>query len=127
EPLRKIRTFSEMVLASSDTTNQDLNKYLVKISESAQRMSLLIRDLLNFSQLSKMEDAFTTVDLNSILSNVKGDFELLIHEKSAKICSDPLPELEAIPLQINQLFNNLMGNSLKFASKDRLVEIAIRS
>jgi two-component system CheB/CheR fusion protein len=80
-------------------------------------MSLLIKDLLSFSSLKQKEE-FVPADLNEILENVLEDFEVLIIQKGAIITHDPLPEIEAIPVQINQLFYNLVNNSLKFARSD---------
>jgi two-component system CheB/CheR fusion protein len=80
-------------------------------------MSALIHDVLNFS---KVLDAsvFERVDLNGILQNVIGDFDLQIEQKSAIITHDKLPVIQAVPLQMNQLFYNLLGNALKFSKPD---------
>jgi PAS domain S-box-containing protein len=127
EPLRKIRIFSEMLgvtLPAGDTSAQT---YLHKINLAAARMSALIKDLLNFSQLPGDYSQFKNTDLNSVLNDVEGDFELLIHQKNAVIMAEPLPIVEAIPLQVNQLFYNLLGNSLKFIAEDRKSLIFITS
>ncbi len=127
EPLRKIRIFAEMLgvtLPGGDTSAQT---YLHKINLAATRMSVLIKDLLNFSQLQGDSSQFRNTDLNSVLSDVEGDFELLIHQKNAVVMAEPLPVVEAIPLQVNQLFYNLLGNSLKFTSDDRKPLIFITS
>jgi signal transduction histidine kinase len=92
---------------------------------SARRMLALIQGVLNFSQLSRGGDFFTTVDLNSILSEVRNDFELLITEKRARIYCEPLPTVQGIPLQLNQLFSNLLSNALKFSEPGRNPEIYI--
>jgi two-component system CheB/CheR fusion protein len=118
EPLRKIRTFAALLNQrhSKDIAGeaQDL---LRKISLSAERMSLLIHDVLNFS---KVLDAsiFESTDLNVILDNVLVDFDLLIAQKGAVIHHGRLPVLMAVPLQMNQLFYNLLGNALKFSKED---------
>ncbi|GAB3920875.1 PAS domain-containing protein [Larkinella terrae] len=122
EPLRKIQTFIELLQEDSHdpATAQAL---FAKISSSAQRMSALIKDVLNYSRLSKTDDEFTATDLNLILTNVITDFELLIDQKGAVIFNDPLPTIRAIPLQLNQLFSNLIGNSLKFTEKNPEIRI----
>ena len=66
-------------------------------------------------------------DLNEIIKNILYDFELLILEKQAVIKSDTLPTIEAIPLQINQLFHNLIGNALKFSKEEVPPVITITS
>ena len=114
EPLRKIRTFAA-VLNQRHTAdiNAEARDLLEKISLSAERMADLIRDVLNFS---KVLDAsvFEQTDLTTILQNVLQDFDLQIEQKEAKIHYSPLPTVNAVPLQMNQLFYNLIGNALKF-------------
>jgi signal transduction histidine kinase len=88
-------------------------------------MLTLIRDVLSFSQLSKVKQVFEKVDLNVILESVKNDFELLIEQKDCRIQSNSLPLVEAIPVQMSQLFSNLISNSLKFIPADRKPVIAI--
>lgn len=128
EPLRKIRTYSGML-------HQDLvQKYdkassavLQKIITSAERMSNLIYDLLNFSRLLKPDNIIEPTDLNSIVKNVINDFELALEQKKARIEVDLLPTIQAVPLQMNQLFYNLINNALKFSREDVVPKISIKS
>ena len=118
EPLRKIRMYVSRLQEKindklDDKGHQDINRIL----NSAERMSILIRDVLSFSGLNR-ESVFQKTDLNKILQNVIDDQEVLIQQKNAKIISDQLPEIDAIPLQMNQLFYNLLNNALKFARHD---------
>jgi two-component system CheB/CheR fusion protein len=85
-----------------------------RIMVAAERMSILIRDILSFSGLNR-EVAFQQTDLNNVLQNVLDDQEILIAQKQALIKADSLPSIDAIPLQMNQLFYNLLNNALKFA------------
>ena len=124
EPARKIRTFAEMLRKSLGKIDERPESYLTKIDTSASRMLMLIRDVLAFSQL-KTRQEFVKIDLNEILEIVKSDFELLIEEKNAVINSAPLPTIEGSPVQIIQLFGNLLSNSLKFSSRDQQPEISI--
>lgn len=114
EPLRKIRNFTEL-LEKNISDKDKAVKYLSKIDSSSERMSVLIRDVLNYSRLSRQEKIYEETDLQQILHNVKTDVELLIEEKRAVIESDNLPVIIGIPLQLHQLFYNLITNSLKFA------------
>ncbi len=119
EPLRKINIFSDMLLKNSGSNlNEDGKIYAQKISKAASRMSLLINDLLDFSRISSRDKIFVPVDLNKILREIAIDYELLIKQKCATITVDTLPVIEAVPLQMNQLFYNLVGNALKFSKKD---------
>jgi|GEM_PF-811270 len=118
EPLRKIRTFGSILYekqkANLDEKSRD---HLEKIIQSTERMSMLIKDLLSFSEL-KEKNEFVTTDLNVIFENVLKDMEVTIAQKKAVITHDPLPEINAIPVQINQLFYNLVNNALKFSKKE---------
>jgi len=128
EPLRKIITFStrlqDMHKAELST---EVKSYLNKIEGASFRMSTLIRDLLNFSRLLQHEKLFVPTDLNGTLKNILDDFELLVHEKKAQIKFDELPTIDAIPLQMNQLFYNLISNALKFSKEDVPPVITITS
>lgn len=113
EPLRKIRVFTDLLGRQESHAAWQL-PYLQRISQSAERMSLLIQDLLSFSRLLNAESLYQEVNLNLLVKQVCDDFELLIEEKQASIDIAPLSTIDAIPLQMNQLFYNLFSNALKF-------------
>jgi signal transduction histidine kinase len=115
EPLRKIRAFGSY-LQETQSENLDTKGkvQLDKIMRSAERMSVLIRDILSFSSMRK-DDLYEETDLNKILDGVRSDFDLTISQTGGSIESDTLPVIEAIPLQMTQLFYNLVNNSFKFA------------
>ncbi|MFD2520576.1 PAS domain S-box protein [Emticicia soli] len=119
EPLRKISTFSQLLERSlgSHATDESKN-FLAKIRNSSARMTALIRDVLMYSQLAKENETYEKVNLNQIVKNVLADYDLLIEQKEATIEQQQLPVIEAIPLQMIQLFANLIGNALKFVAKD---------
>jgi PAS domain S-box-containing protein len=128
EPARKINTFVEMLWNSLGTEIDPRAKsYLQKIDSSAARMLTLIRDVLAFSQLAKSSYGFVAVDLNKVLEEVCSDFELLIEQKHCKVITDKLPVIEAIPVQMSQLFSNLISNALKFTTADRESSITIKA
>jgi len=122
EPLRKIQTFSGLIKKNLKSDDGSV-EYIDKIIMSSQRMSDLIKAVLNYSRLSKNEDKFEKVDLNKILENVKSDFELLISEKNAIIKNDQLFTIKGSPLQLSQMFANLISNSLKFCTKRPIITI----
>ena len=124
EPLRKIQTFSELLYNKIDDSKKTEKNYLDKIRNSALRMSDLIRDLLNLSKLSNVDEEFVNTDLNLIMENVRTDFEVLIQQKNAKLHIQKLPVIKAIPIQMNQLFYNLMSNALKFTEKVPEIRVA---
>ncbi|MBE7171843.1 MAG: hypothetical protein INR73_14745 [Williamsia sp.] len=126
EPLRKIKTFSSLIVERfNDPAASFAKVYLNKVINAANRMSTLINDLLNFSSLSDQREQFVETDLNKLLDKIYNDFELTIQEKKAVIAREPLQNIEAVPLQMNQLFYNLLNNALKFAKPDMPVAISI--
>jgi signal transduction histidine kinase len=113
EPLRKIRIFSDLLISSLQHAPKE--RFLVnKINKASERMSYLIRDLLNYSKLLKPDGNLEKVNLQEIFNAVLNDFEVSIQEKKAVISAGELPVIDAVKLQMNQLFYNLLGNALKF-------------
>lgn len=129
EPLRKIKTFSSIFKRRFIAGIPEEGKLLLdKIEFSADRMSRLIKEVLEYSKISHGPTDFIVTDLNEVLSNVLQDLDLLISESNAIIHYEkPLPVIEAIPLQMNQLFYNLVSNALKFRNKDTQAEITVSS
>jgi len=128
EPLRKIKVYSSMIIDQdgSRLTEASLNRFN-KIVDAAERMTNSLRDLLEFASLSN-NDRFEQVDLKWVIENVKNDLELVISQKNAHIEYHNLPVIRAIPLQMHQLFYNLMNNALKFSRPgiNPLVRISCR-
>lgn len=125
EPLRKINMYStEIKRRFVDEANTSASEYMDKVISSCSRLTKLINDLLSFSTISANND-FQPTDLTSILEDVTADLELLISEKRAVVNFGSLPIVEAISSQIRQLFQNLIGNALKFNKKDTVPVIDI--
>ncbi|HET9277869.1 MAG TPA: PAS domain-containing protein, partial [Flavitalea sp.] len=104
EPLRKVITFTNLLETRLEWIDERSRNYLKKIGNSTSRMSQLIYDVLNFSKLSKEGQIYLPVNLNAVVENILSDFELLIEQKHAVINVDELPTVEAVPLQMQQLF-----------------------
>ena len=121
-PIRKIQTFINLIQRDIDN-RKNLETYLPKISASANRMVALIKDVLNFSRLSQMHEQFLAVPLDDILKDVITDFDLLIAETAATITVSPLPVVNGIPVQLIQLFSNLISNALKFNTGKPVISI----
>lgn len=125
EPLRKIRTFINMI-HDKGKDSPSFDSYLAKIDSSASRMSQLINAVLSYSRLSSTNDHFRIINLNDTLHQVLGDYELSIAEKDIKIEYDTLPLLECIPPQMNQLFSNLISNAIKYSSNNPVIKVKYR-
>lgn len=128
EPLRKIRVFAQL-LESRISGNIDTHaqNYLTKIQTASERMQTLIRDVLTYSGVENDSHLYSTVNLVKTVAEILADFELLIEQKKATVQYNGLPKIEAIPLQMSQLFGNLVSNSLKFAREGVPAQIRITS
>jgi signal transduction histidine kinase/CHASE3 domain sensor protein len=128
EPLRKIQTFISRVSDADKAVLSDSAKdYIYKIEVSAKRMRVLIDDLLLFSRTNTTKKEFIKTNLSELLENAKSELTEIIDDKKAIITASKLPKLSVIPYQIEQLFINLIGNSLKYSQPDLVPEISIES
>ena len=126
EPLRKIETFlSRLISKDYDKLSESGQQYISSIQKSTNRMRVLIEDLLQFSRTNRTEKTYETSDLNFLLENAKIDLAEIIEEKKAIIENDVLPTLDVISFQIQQLFINLIGNSLKYSKENNTPIIKI--
>ncbi|AQG78580.1 sensor histidine kinase [Spirosoma montaniterrae] len=115
EPLRKIQSFGDILIDQYAPNLGETGSDIIRRMQAASaRMHSLIRDLLAYSRVASRTDAFKRVDLNSILHDVLTDLEATLHEKNGTIEADRLPTLTGEPLQLRQLFQNLLSNALKF-------------
>lgn len=115
EPLRKIQAFGDRLKAKCETVNLgEGREYLERMQNAAGRMRTLINDLLTFSRVISRTEPFTPVDLNRVVREVLGDLEVRIEKTGAQVEIGELPTVEADPVQIRQLLQNLIGNALKF-------------
>ena len=117
EPLRKIITFIKIIEEKYLKDIPDAKLEMSKVITSSERMRNLINALLSYSKLSAVS-LFTLVNLNDVVKDAVADLEIIIKEKQAGINVSQLPELEAIPGQMRQMFQNLLSNALKFSKTD---------
>ena len=114
EPLRKISLFIQRIERQDYAILSDNSKRLFeKISEATERMRESLRDLLDYASLGR-EVEFEPVDLNLVINGILKDLEAAIAQKEASLQVDEMPVIKAIPLQMQQLFYNLVGNALKY-------------
>lgn len=119
EPLRSIISYSELVLVESgDQLVDDAEKNINKIIEGGKRMKTFLRDLLEYSKITIKGKEAEEVDTNGVLKDVLADLSSAVQESNAKVTVEGvLPSVKADHSQIHRLFQNLIGNSLKFRRK----------
>jgi len=124
EPLRKIETFVKLLRDRYLVEDEKAVDYANRTVGSASRMTSLINDLLDYSRLSSSvvpEEVY----LDDVVSEVLADLEYQISDKKARIFASGLPRIEGIPGQLRQLFQNIIGNALKFSNPEIAPEIKI--
>ncbi len=124
EPLRKIRVFSDLIL-SRKGQDEDVEKYMVKITNAAARMQQLVNDLLRFSRHALQGGDFVVTDLNSVVKEAMTELEMKIQSTNAIIKIDALPSIPVIPVLMRQVFFNLLSNAIKFKRKELAPEVHI--
>ena len=128
EPLRKIQTFGSRLEtrygAALDDRGQD---YLARMISAAARMQALIEDLLAFSRVTTRAQPFEMVDLNRTAADALRNLETAVTQTNAQIELDDLPAIEADSTQMQQLFQNLLGNAIKFHKEDAPPQVRVYS
>lgn len=126
EPIRKIQIFIKIIKDLYLKENEKAIDYVDRTIKSAERMQTLITDLLAYSRLSANVKPEKT-DLNIVLQEVLSDFDYLIERKNAIVKTGGLPTIDSIPSQLRQVFQNLIGNALKFSGNAETPIIEITS
>ena len=126
EPLRKIRVFSSMLVRETEDKDVKIKNLALRLDSSAQLFSMMIKDLSDYSGLDHQSD-FEIVDLNKIVDDLSVRFAEQLDAVQGIITREMLPEIEAIPLQMEQLFYQVMNNSLQFARKDVPLHLKLSS
>lgn len=126
EPLRKIRAFGDRIQAKYraqlDDTGQD---YLSRMQNAAGRMQKLIDDLLKFSRAGRIQRPFEPVPLQQVIEQVVDSLQSVIEERGAEVEVDALPEIIGDEVMLEQLFQNLISNGIKFCPEDKTPHVKI--
>lgn len=118
EPLRKVQAFGDMLVTQyRDALGEEGRDYLQRMQNASKRMQTLITDLLTFSRVTTKGQPFELVDLGQVIDQVLQDLEVRIRDTGGHVEVGTLPTLEADPVQMRQLLQNLIGNALKFHQK----------
>jgi signal transduction histidine kinase len=127
EPLRKMRSFSDLIISRyHEELPEGAREILKKIEGSAVRMQALMSDLLAFSRLVNTGTSAEPVDLNQLTEQVQSNLSEIIQEHGALITRDELPSVEGYASQLEQVFQNLISNSIKYQKDKIRPEIHIR-
>ncbi|WP_247236831.1 PAS domain S-box protein [Telluribacter sp. SYSU D00476] len=118
EPLRKIQQFGDLLQNRYGEALGDGAGYIKRMQSSARRMSALIEDLLDYSRISTRREASSTVALNAVVKRVLSTLDWAVQEAEAQVSVEPLPTILGDASQLNQLFQNLLSNALKFRRLD---------
>jgi len=128
EPLRKVITFGNRLRDKfQDELSDNAQDYLNRMNNAATRMRILINDLLDFSRITSKAKEFEEVNLNEILKEVLQNLEIKIEDENATINIDRLETIEGDPSQLYRLFQNVIGNALKYRKEDLNPEISVYS
>lgn len=120
EPLRKIRTFGDRLANMKTESMNDVERdYLVRMQQSAERMQGLIHDLLKYSRVKSTPEDFKVINLKVPVHEAVGDLSLVLEETEGHVDIGELPDIEANSNQMRQLFQNLIGNALKYNSSEK--------
>ncbi|HET6855605.1 MAG TPA: ATP-binding protein [Streptomyces sp.] len=126
EPLRKVSSFTQLLQRRYGGQLDDrADQYIGFAVDGANRMQILINDLLDFSRVGRLHNDHQSVDLDKVLERTLSALSVGIEESGAVITHDPLPTLVADPTQIGMLWQNLIGNAVKFRRPNEAPEIHV--
>lgn len=128
EPLRKIISFGDRLMMNfNDKLGETGNDYIGRMQNAAIRMQQLIDNLLTYTRLSYQPPDLTEIDVNDVINDVIADMEDVIQNSDAKVEVGDLPKLPVNPIQMRQMFQNLISNAIKFCKPDVKPHITITS
>jgi chemotaxis family two-component system sensor kinase Cph1 len=125
EPLRKIQLISSRILSKEEEMSLNVQDSIKRMNVSANRMQTLLIDILKYTRLRHTEDSFEEVNINRLIEELEQDMAETINERASVIILEELPPIKGMPFLLKQLFSNLIANSIKYASPDRVPEIKI--
>lgn len=126
EPLRKIKTFSDLVLTREKSNLSGTGvAWLERISLAAARLQSLIQDLLAFSRTQLFDDTRKAVDLNEVMKTIASEYESEVAQGKIILNVAALPVITGVPFQVQQLFENLIANSVKYHRENEPARITV--
>lgn len=126
EPVRSVKIYSELLIRNcADKLDEESREYLVYLCGGATRMEMLVRDLLSYTQVMKFDKPAESADAGQALTSALASLAGAIAETGARVTADPLPLLWVHGTHLQQLFQNLIGNAIKYRSPDRVPAVHI--
>jgi len=120
EPLRTVTIYSELLTkACGDRIDEEAQQYLTYLRSGATRMEMLVRDVFSYAQVAKFEKPSDPADAGGALAATLAALAAVLAETGAQVTSDPLPSLLVHGTHLQQLFQNLIGNAIKYRSPGR--------
>jgi PAS domain S-box-containing protein len=121
EPLRSVKIYSELLTdACGGVLDGQALEFLTHVRNGATRMEMLVRDLLTYTQVTKVLEPAENADAGEALTTTLANLVGAVAESGVRITADPLPSLRVHSTHLQQLFQNLIGNAIKYRSPDRL-------
>ena len=128
EPLRKIQAFgNRLKTVCGEALTEQGRDYLERMQSATQRMQALIDDLLILSRITTRAQPFVTVNLKEVTQDVLSDLEVQIQQTGGQVEVGELPTIDADPVQMRQLLQNLLSNALKFHRNEETPFIKLHS
>ncbi|SDJ35895.1 sensor histidine kinase [Streptomyces indicus] len=126
EPLRKISSFTQLLQRRyGDKLDERADQYIAFAVDGANRMQILINDLLAFSRVGRVDSDLSEVDLEESFKGALDSLSVALEETGARVEHDPLPTITGSPHQLGLLWQNLLSNALKFRAPDRPPHIKV--
>ena len=118
EPLRMVSSYTQLLARRyQGRLDEDADEFIGYAVDGANRMQILINDLLQYSRVGTRGRALAPTDTNQVLEAARADLRVVLEETGAKVTSDELPTVMGDPVQLSQLFQNLLGNAVKFSKE----------
>jgi len=119
EPLRMVKSFTDLLQEEyADKLDKDAVFYMGQITDGSKRMQDLVRDLLDYSKVQENDAALSDVNCQECFEEAINNLKEVIRETNADITVDPLPVVKYIPMRLTRLFQNLIGNAIKYRKPD---------
>jgi signal transduction histidine kinase len=126
EPLRSVKIYSELLSQRfGDKLEGQARDFLEFLTAGASRMEMLVRDLLAYTQAGQHERPAEPVNTNAALANSLANLAAAIKDSGARVTFDDLPDVRVPATQLQQLFQNLIGNAIKYCQSGRPPEIHV--